>query len=100
MRIIARSTLVRFWEEHPETKASLMHWLSVAKDADWTNPVKAQGAFSKAVALNGERVRYEVAGGNYRLIVAFDFTRSIAFIKFIGTHAEYDAIDALTVSLF
>jgi mRNA interferase HigB len=100
MRIIARSTLVRFWEEHPETKASLMHWLNVAKDAEWTNPVEARAAFSKAVALNGERVRYEVAGGDYRLIVAFDFGRSIAFIKFVGTHAQYDAIDALTVSMF
>ena len=99
MRIIARSTLVRFWEEHPETRASLMHWLSVAREAEWANPIEARAAFSKAVALNGERVRYEVAGGNYRLIVAFDFGRSIAFIKFIGTHAEYDAIDALTVSL-
>jgi mRNA-degrading endonuclease HigB of HigAB toxin-antitoxin module len=46
------------------------------------------------------RVRYEVAGGNYRLIVAFDFRRQIAFVKFIGTHAEYDAIDPLTVSQY
>jgi mRNA interferase HigB len=53
-----------------------------------------------AKILNGERARFEIAGGNFRLIVAFDFGRSIAFIKFIGTHAEYDRIDALTVSLF
>jgi mRNA interferase HigB len=53
-----------------------------------------------AKVLNGERARFEVAGGNFRLIVAFDFGRSIAFIKFIGTHAEYDRIDALKVSLF
>lgn len=100
MRVIARSTLVRFWEEHPETQASLIHWLSVAKDAEWKSPLDAQAAFSKAVALNKERVRYEVAGGNYRLVVAFDFNRLIAFIKFIGTHEEYDSVDALTVSLF
>jgi HTH-type transcriptional regulator / antitoxin HigA len=50
--------------------------------------------------LNRERVRFEVAGGNYRLVVAFDFLRQIAFVKFIGTHAEYDRIDALTVSQF
>jgi mRNA interferase HigB len=49
---------------------------------------------------NGERARFEIAGGNYRMIVAFDFGRSIAFVKFIGTHAEYDRVDALTVSLF
>ena len=50
--------------------------------------------------LNSERVRFEVAGGNYRLVAAFDFRRQIAFVKFIGTHAEYDRIDALTVSQF
>jgi mRNA interferase HigB len=53
-----------------------------------------------AKILNGERVRFEVAGGNFRMIVAFDFRRCIAFIKFIGSHAEYDRIDALTVSQF
>jgi mRNA interferase HigB len=57
-------------------------------------------AAPNAKILNGERARFEVAGGNFRLIVAFDFTRGIVFIKFIGTHAEYDRIDALTVSLF
>jgi mRNA interferase HigB len=50
--------------------------------------------------LNHERVRFEVAGGNYRLVAAFDFRRQIAFIKFVGTHAEYDRVDASTVSQF
>jgi mRNA interferase HigB len=50
--------------------------------------------------LNRERVRFEVAGGNYRMVVAFDFRRRVAFVKFIGTHAQYDRIDALTVSQF
>jgi mRNA interferase HigB len=100
MRIIARSTLVAFWEEHPETKASLTHWQNVTKSAEWQNASDVQGAFSKAKVLNGERVRFEVVGGDYRLVVAFDFRRAIAFVKFIGTHAEYDRIDALTVTLF
>jgi mRNA interferase HigB len=100
MRIIARNTLVAFWEMHPETKASLSHWQNVAKAADWKGVNDVQAAFSKAKALNGERVRFEVSGGDYRLIVAFDFRRAIAFVKFIGTHADYDRIDALTVTLF
>jgi mRNA interferase HigB len=50
--------------------------------------------------LNRERVRFEVAGGNYRLVVAFDFRRQVAFVKFVGTHAEYDRIDASTISQF
>jgi mRNA interferase HigB len=100
MRIIARSTLVAFWEKHPETKAALTHWQNVAKAADWQNINDVQSAFSKAKALNGERARFAVAGGDYRLVVAFDFRRAIAFVKFIGTHADYDRIDALTVTLF
>ncbi len=100
MRIIARNTLVAFWEKHPETKAPLSHWQNVAKAADWNGVNDVQAPFSKAKALNDERVRFEVSGGDYRLIVAFDFRRAIAFVKFIGTHADYDRIDALTVTLF
>ncbi len=57
-------------------------------------------AAPNAKILNGERARFEIAGGNFRMIVAFDFRRRIAFIKFVGTHAEYDRTDALTVSIF
>jgi mRNA interferase HigB len=57
-------------------------------------------AAPKSKVLNRDRARFEVAGGDYRLIAAFDFRRQIAFVKFIGTHAEYDAIDALTVARF
>lgn len=59
-----------------------------------------RAAAPNAKILNGERARFEIAGGNFRLIVAFDFMRGIAFIKFIGSHAKYDRIDALRVSLF
>ena len=100
MRLIARSTLAAFWEEHPETKASLLHWIAVAKAAEWKSGADVQAAFSKAKVLAADRARFEVAGGGYRMIVAFDFRRGIAFVKFIGTHAEYDRVDALTVSMF
>ena len=89
-----------FLEKHPETRTSLLHWLHVARSSNWHNTNEVQVAFSKAKALNGKRVGFEVAGGDYQLIVAFDFRRSIAFVKFIGTHAEYDRIDALAVTLF
>lgn len=98
MRIIARRTLFEFWDRHPETKTSLQHWLSVTRAADWRSMEAVIKTFSKAKKLSGERARFEVAGGNYRLVVAFDFKRSIAFIKFIGTHNEYDKIDPLKVA--
>ena len=100
MRVIARNTLVEYWEAHPETRVSLARWLETVKAAHWQTPDEVRQDFRKAKVLNGERVRFEVAGGNYRLIAAFDFGRQVAFVKFIGTHAEYDKIDALTVSLF
>lgn len=100
MKVIARNTLAAFWEKHPETRVALVRWFETVRAASWASPQEVQSAFPKAKALNGERVRFEVAGGNYRLIAAFDFERQVAFVKFIGTHAEYDRIDALTVSLF
>ena len=63
-------------------------------------PQDAIQSFSKAKVLSSDRVRFEIEGGNFRLIAAFNFRRQIAFVKFVGTHAEYDRIDALTVSMF
>ena len=100
MRIIARKVLADFSEKHPETKVPLERWYHLTKSANWTSMEDVQRASPKAKVLNRERVRFEVAGGNYRLVIAFDFRRQIAFVKFIGTHAEYDRIDALTVSQF
>lgn len=100
MRVIARHVLVTFWERHPETKASLDRWYRLTKAAQWASTDEVQRAAPKAKVLNHERVRFEVAGGNYHLVVAFDFRRQVAFVTFVGSHAEYDAIDATTVSQF
>ncbi len=100
MRVIARHTLVRFWSNHPEAKVALERWYRLVRAAHWTSADEVQRAAPKCKVLNRERVRFEVAGGNYRLVVAFDFRRQVAFVKFIGTHAEYDRIDAFTVSQY
>ncbi|QXX74322.1 type II toxin-antitoxin system HigB family toxin [Methylovirgula sp. HY1] len=96
MRILSFNTLRDFWTVHLETEASLKHWYRIASAAEWATPLEAVKSFPKAKTLNEERVRFEVAGGNYRMIVAFSFSLQIAFVKFIGTHAEYDAIDDVT----
>ena len=100
MRVIAFGNLQAYASLHPETEASLHRWRTTIKAASFSSMSEVQSAFSKAKVLNSERVRFEVAGGSYRLIVAFDFEKQIVFVKFIGTHAEYDAIDVFTVSLF
>jgi mRNA interferase HigB len=100
MRVIARNVLVEFWSKHPEAKMSLERWYALTKAAMWASTDDIQKAVLKAKVLNRERVRFEVAEGNFRLVAAFDFRRQVAFVKFVGTHAEYDRIDALTVSQF
>lgn len=100
MRVIADSTLRVFWLRHPSARRALEHWRHVVKTARWQSTQDVLRSFSKAKSLNAQRVRFEIAGGNFRLIAAFDFRAQIAFVKFIGTHAEYDAVDALTVSMF
>ena len=94
MRIIARENIVAYFTKHPLTRVSLTHWLVVAENAAWSSTNEVIAVFSKAKTVTAERVRFEVAGGDHRMIVAFHFRRGIAFIKFIGTHAEYDRIDA------
>jgi mRNA interferase HigB len=100
MRVIARSVLLAYTERHPETAASLERWFRLIKAADWTSMNDLRQTVPKAKVLNRERARFEVAGGNYRMVASFDFRRKTAFIKFLGTHAEYDAVDALTINMF
>lgn len=100
MRIVAQKTLQDYWTKHPQTEAALRLWLEVAKGAEWASMGDVQARWSKAKILNGERVRFEVAGGDHRLIVAIQFKAQILWIKFVGTHAKYDRIDALTVDEF
>jgi mRNA interferase HigB len=92
MRVIARNTLVAAYTAHPEIKPSLERWYDITKKATWTSTNEVQAAFSNAKVLNGERVRFEIAGGNYRLIAAFDFPRQTTYVKFIGAHAEYEEL--------
>lgn len=97
MRIIAKSVFVRFAAQHPNARVALDRWRSMLRAANWMSMQDVQRSSPRAKPLNAERARFEVAGGNYRMIVAFDFARQVVFIKFIGTHAEYDVIDALIV---
>ncbi|MFP1133093.1 type II toxin-antitoxin system HigB family toxin [Asticcacaulis sp. W401b] len=100
MRIIARNKLVAYWTKHPSSQASLEHWYSIAAVAVWKSGNDVMASFPKAKVLNAERVRFEIQGGNYRLIVSFHYGLEAGWIKFIGTHAEYDRIDVTTVDQF
>jgi mRNA interferase HigB len=98
MRIIAQSSLQKFWAQHPETEPALRLWLSVARQAEWKAMDDVQKRWSKAKVLNGERTRFEIAGGDYRMICAIQFRAQIVWVKWLGARAQYDRIDALTAA--
>ena len=89
------------WSEHPETKPSLERWLNIAKSASWSSMNEIQSSFRTAKVLNADRVRFEVHGGNYRLVVALRFQPPDCVHQIHRrTHKQYEPSDPLTVSLF
>jgi mRNA interferase HigB len=100
MSIIAWSVLATYAERHPATKALLQRLKTLVKSAKWSSMDDVRLAAPNAKILNRERARFEISRGNFRMIVSLDFARGIAFVKFIGTHAGYDRVDAPTVSQF
>lgn len=100
MRIFSKSTLKAFWEKHPETQTQLQTWCNAHQKADWKSPADIKKGFDpKASVLKAGRMVYDVCGGAYRLIAEYNFAWSAVFVKFIGTHQEYDQIDANTVEI-
>lgn len=96
-RIVAKRTLREFWEKHAEVEQYLKTWYDTAKNSDWKTPNDVKNTYSNASILKYERVVFNIKGNDYRLIVKFNFEKSWIFIRFIGTHAEYDKIDANTI---
>ena len=100
MRIISKRTLREFWESDPkylDAKGPLEAWHEEVLKADWATPQEVKAQFRNASILKNSRVVFNIKGNDYRLIVAFNYPYGIAFIKFVGTHKQYDEIDAETV---
>ncbi len=97
MRIIARSTLREFWEAHAAAEPSLRAWIDDAAQADWQSPTDIKSVYANASIIANNRVVFNIKGNNYRLIVHMRYEIGIIFIRFIGTHAEYDKVDAETI---
>ena len=96
-RIIAKRTLKEFWEKHAEAEQYLKTWYDTAKHIDWKTPNEVKNTYANASILKNERVVFNIKGNDYRLVVKFNFEKSWIFIRFIGTHTEYDKIDANTI---
>ena len=97
MRVIARKTLKDFWEKHTDAEQSLKVWYHEAKSNRWKSFTEIKALYRSADALSGNRVIFNIKGNTYRLIVRLHYNTGIVFIRFIGTHAEYDKIDATTI---
>lgn len=97
MRIIALSTLRDFWRKHPSAEVSLRSWYAEASRATWKSPADVKEAHRNASFVAGQRVVFNIKGNDYRLIVAMRYRSQIIYVRFIGTHSEYDQVDAATV---
>lgn len=94
MRVIAKKTLREFWTKHPDCEQQLKAWYQEAEKANWNSFNQLMKEYPSASILKDNRVVFNIKGNTYRLIVKFNLQYKICWIRFIGTHAEYDKIDA------
>ena len=97
--VIARRTLKTFWTRHADAEGPLRAWFAEAGRASWSNPQDIKNRYASADFVGTDRVIFNIGGNRYRLIAAVDYARHIVFIKFVGTHAEYDRVDAATIDI-
>jgi mRNA interferase HigB len=103
VRVIARRTLTRFVEslkgqkEQRAVKAALYAWFHEVRRARWGNSAEIKKSYATASIVSAERVVFNIKGNDYRLIASIDYERQIVFIKWVGTHGDYEGIDARTV---
>lgn len=100
MRVISRRTLELFWKKHPDAEQPLKAWHEKVLKMTWTSRESIEKEFGGVKIIKGDRARFKIKGNDFRLLVAIDYKRSWVYIKFVGTHAEYNKIDAETINQF
>jgi len=99
MHLVSVPPLLAFVAKHPAAKQSVLSWVDEVKKASWTKPSDVKAQFATASILKSRRVVFNIKGNEYRLIVAIAYRTGFVFVKFIGTHSQYDAVDADTVEM-
>lgn len=94
MRVVAKKILREFWEKQTDSEDQLKTWYKEATKANWLLPSDIKAEYAKASILKNSRVVFNICGNKYRLVVKINYARGWVFIRFIGTHADYDKIDA------
>lgn len=94
MRILSRRALREFWERHPDAERPLAAWHKEVKEQEWPTPHEVVERYPHASIVGNDRVVFRIKGTNYRLVVRIDYLHRTVYIRFVGTHAEYNRIDA------
>jgi mRNA interferase HigB len=93
MRIIAKSTLRAFWASRPDAEEPLLAWYREVEKEDWSQPAQVKEKYRSASIVKGSRVVFNIKGNDYRLVVKINYPYRVVYVRFVGTHVEYDAID-------
>lgn len=97
MRVITEEPLKLYIERHPDTKTALQDWLRVVKAAEWNNFADVKRSFNSVDNVGNQHYVFNIRGNDHRLVVVVKFTIKWIYIRFIGTHAEYDKIDCANI---
>ncbi len=97
MRIISKKTLREFWEKHKDSEQQLKSWFQETNSVEWKNPKQIKKEYPSASFLANNRIVFNIKGNKYRLIVKINYDHNILWVRFIGTHAEYDKINATKI---
>jgi len=93
VHVISKKTLVEYYEKHNETKSQLETWYHEVKNAKWKNPQEIKQKYASTSIIGGNKVVFNIKGNKYRLVTKINYRMKIVYIKFIGTHKEYDKIN-------
>ncbi len=97
MRVIAKKTLREFWQKHADCEQQLKSWFQETSKAEWQTTKDIKINYPTASFLAGNRVVFNIKGNHYRIIVKINYDYQMVWIRFVGTHTEYDKIDALNI---
>lgn len=97
MRIISRTTLMKYWQQNPQAKTALCAWYDAASKSDWNCFADIKATYNSVDYIGNQRYVFNIKGNDYRLVVVIKYTPRLIYVRFVGTHAEYDRLDCSTI---
>jgi mRNA interferase HigB len=98
MRIVAKSTLKKFWHKNPDAEKPLLSWHKLVSESVWSSPAELKRDISSASIVGDNRIVFNIKGNDYRLVTYIDFKFRIVFVLWLGTHKQYDKINVKTIN--